>query len=57
VLNIQPVLPMKLNSQWNIISRTIIPLISQPDPLVDSSSEGVGDITQSFSSRPSTRDR
>jgi opacity protein-like surface antigen len=48
ILNIQPVVPMHLNEDWNIISRTIIPLISQPDPLLNSNTNGVGDITQSL---------
>jgi opacity protein-like surface antigen len=48
VLNIQPVVPMHISEDWNMISRTIIPIISQPDPLVDSSTNGVGDITQSL---------
>jgi hypothetical protein len=30
VLNIQPVYPIRLSSEWNLITRTIIPLISQP---------------------------
>jgi opacity protein-like surface antigen len=48
ILNIQPVVPMHLNDDWNLISRTIIPLISQPSPVFDSSTNGVGDITQSL---------
>ena len=48
VFNIQPVVPMHLNEGWNVISRTIIPLISQPDPLADRSTNGIGDITQSL---------
>jgi opacity protein-like surface antigen len=48
VLNIQPVVPLRLDADWNVISRTIIPVISQPDPLVDSSTNGIGDITQEF---------
>jgi hypothetical protein len=48
VFNIQPVVPMSLNEEWNVISRTIIPLMSQPDPLVNSSANGIGDITQSL---------
>ena len=48
ILNIQPVVPMHLNEDWNVISRTIIPLISQPDPLLNSNTNGVGDITQSL---------
>ena len=48
ILNIQPVIPMKLNADWNLISRTIVPLISQPNPVFDSSTGGIGDITQSL---------
>jgi len=48
ILNIQPVVPMHLNEDWNVISRTIIPLVSQPDPAIDSSTNGIGDITQSL---------
>ena len=48
-LNIQPVIPFALNQQWNLISRTIIPLIRQNDisPGVDDES-GLGDVVQSF---------
>ena len=48
ILNIQPVVPMTLNADWNLISRTIAPLISQPSPIFDSSTNGIGDITQSL---------
>ena len=48
VFNIQPVVPMHLNDDWNLISRTIIPLVSQPSPWFDSNSNGIGDITQSL---------
>lgn len=30
ILNIQPVIPISINSEWNIITRTIIPVISMP---------------------------
>jgi hypothetical protein len=30
ILNIQPVLPITLNKDWNLITRTIVPLIWQP---------------------------
>src|SRR3990167_842782 len=50
VTNIQPVLPFELNEDWNLISRTILPLIDQhglaPDGMADKS--GMGDVTQSF---------
>ena len=48
VLNIQPVVPMHLNADWNIISRTIVPVISQPSPIFDSNTNGIGDTTQSL---------
>ena len=48
VFNIQPVVPMHLSDDWNLISRTIIPLVSQPSPFFDSNTNGIGDITQSL---------
>jgi opacity protein-like surface antigen len=48
ILNIQPVVPMHLNADWNLISRTIVPLVSQPSPTFDSNTYGIGDITQSL---------
>ena len=45
VLNIQPVVPFSLGEDWNLITRTILPLISQPDFGVYSKREnGIGDI-------------
>ena len=32
-LNIQPVMPVKLNEDWNVIVRTIVPLINQEERL------------------------
>jgi hypothetical protein len=48
-LNIQPVIPFKLNDDWNLITRTILPILSQGSvaPGVPSST-GLGDVTQSF---------
>jgi opacity protein-like surface antigen len=48
ILNIQPVVPLHISPDWNMISRTIIPVMSQPNPLFDSSTNGIGDITQSL---------
>jgi hypothetical protein len=44
VLNIQPVIPFSLNSDWNVITRTIVPIINQP-PLTSGSvgANGIGD--------------
>ena len=49
--NIQPVIPFGINEDWNVISRTIIPVIDQEGLAAsgDSLDEfGLGDITQSF---------
>ena len=47
--NIQPVIPFTLNNDWNLISRTIIPVIDQDDvPLNGLGESGVGDIVQSL---------
>jgi opacity protein-like surface antigen len=48
VLNIQPVVPLHINADWNLIARTIIPVISQPSPIFNSNTNGIGDITQEF---------
>ena len=48
-LNIQPVLPFSLNDNWNLISRTILPIVnleSTADGV--SSAFGLGDTVQSF---------
>ncbi len=45
-LNIQPVIPVKLSERWNLISRTIVPLIDQRDVVPGRHQSGLGDITQ-----------
>jgi len=53
-LNVQPVIPVRLNSDWNLISRTIVPLVEREDVFAfDSSVWGVGDTFQSFFFSPS----
>lgn len=48
-LNIQPVIPIEINQDWNVISRTILPLIAQDDIFPGAGSqEGTGDIVQSL---------
>ncbi len=46
VLNIQPVVPLHIGADWNLISRTIVPVVSQPNPILDSNTNGIGDITE-----------
>jgi hypothetical protein len=53
LLNFQPVIPFSLNTNWNLISRTILPIISQHDMVDHSSQSGLGDITQSLFFSPS----
>lgn len=48
VLNIQPVWPFSLNEEWNLITRTIIPLVDQKDIPPGTDESGLGDILQSF---------
>jgi len=49
LLNIQPVIPISLNPEWNLISRTIVPLIDQKDVFPGAGSQsGVGNIVQSL---------
>jgi len=49
--NVQPVIPISINEDWNLISRTILPIIDQ-DGLAASGDAldvfGLGDTTQSF---------
>jgi hypothetical protein len=45
VLNIQPVIPISVDKDWNIITRTILPVISMPALSPDiGSTNGIGDI-------------
>ena len=45
VLNIQPVIPISVDKDWNIITRTIVPVISMPSLGPDTPARsGVGDI-------------
>jgi hypothetical protein len=49
ILNVQPVIPISLNEDWNLITRTIMPIISQPSPGPGApSAAGLGDINPTF---------
>lgn len=53
-VNVQPVIPITLNDDWNLISRTIVPIISQSDIFPGAGSQfGLGDTTQSLFFSPS----
>ncbi len=46
-MNAQPVIPVELNDDWNIISRTILPVVSQDDIVPGAGSQfGLGDTVQ-----------
>src|SRR5215467_14574850 len=47
-LNFQPVIPITLTPNWNLISRTILPVIHQSDVVGTGSQTGLGDVVQSF---------
>ncbi len=47
-LNFPAGIPLSLSEDWNLIIRTIVPLISQDDVIPDTSQSGLGDIVQSL---------
>jgi hypothetical protein len=48
-VNIQPVIPFPISENWNVISRTIIPVVYQKDVAPNFGSQfGLGSTTQSF---------
>ena len=53
-LKVEPVVPIRLNDNWNLISRTIISLTQYSDfPAETGTDFGIGDTTQSFFLSPS----
>lgn len=46
-INVQPVIPVSISEDWNLISRTILPIISQEDLIPGTDQSGFGDIVQS----------
>jgi hypothetical protein len=48
-INIQPVIPFTINKKWNLISRTILPVIDQDNiPVKGMGESGIGDVVQSL---------
>ena len=47
-LRVQPIFSIKINDDWSVISRTVIPLITQNDVIPDSTQTGIGDIQESL---------
>ena len=53
LLNVQPVIPFGLNEDWNVITRTIVPIIHQRDIAGKSGDQsGLGDTTLSLWASP-----
>jgi len=48
LLNIQPVVPISISEDWNLISRTIVPVIQQKNVQPNRTQFGLGDTSQSF---------
>lgn len=49
LLNIQPVVPISLTENWNVISRTILPVITQNELVSGSGRQsGLGDTTETL---------
>ncbi len=47
--NVQPVIPFSISENWNVITRTIVPVIYAESPTIGGSAKaGLGDIVQSF---------
>ena len=48
-INVQPVIPFDIGEEWNLISRTILPIVDQSNiPASGFSETGLGDTVQSF---------
>jgi hypothetical protein len=47
-LNVQPVIPFSLSEDWNLISRTIVPIVYQENIFGTSSQSGLSDTVQNF---------
>jgi len=55
LINIQPVIPFAISDDWNLISRTILPIVKRDDiPLGRGVQGGIGDVVQSLFFSPST---
>ncbi|MCP3964171.1 MAG: transporter [bacterium] len=58
LLNVQPVIPFALNEKWNLISRTIVPLVDQQDLFPGAGGQsGLGDVVQSLFFSPAAPTR
>jgi hypothetical protein len=44
VINIQPVIPFHVSKEWNVVTRTILPVMIVPDGARDGYAAGLGDL-------------
>jgi hypothetical protein len=57
-LNVQPVIPFSISKDWNLITRTIVPIIYTEEPAKGIGDKtGLGDILQSFFFSPKGSDQ
>ena len=58
VTNIQPVIPIHLNEEWNLISRTVLPVVDLEGTRFGGTGDefGLGDTVQSFFFSPAVSD-
>ena len=48
-INVQPVIPFSISQDWNLITRTIVPIIDAESPVSGGSDEsGLGDVVESL---------
>lgn len=52
LLNVQPVMPFKVSDRWNMVVRTIVPVLSAPGPETTRYT-GIGDIQEQIYLTPS----
>lgn len=55
IFNVQPVIPFKLGDNWNLITRTIIPVVDLPVNAAGDKDNGIGDISLSLFASPSKK--
>ncbi len=46
-LNLQPVIPVALSDDWNLIVQTVLPIVHQTDVVPGKTQSGMGDVQQS----------
>jgi len=57
VMNVQPVIPIPLTKSWNLITRTILPVINQPPLFAAPQTDafGIGDLNPTFFLSPNVK--